>query len=62
MSSPLAAMMASTPKRRRSRSGLLGRILGTVGVVVALMIAIGFGVQQQAEHQIITPATHTQHR
>lgn len=60
MSSPLASLMASVPRRRRSGSGWLGRVLGTVGVAVALLIAIGFGVQQQAEHQIIPPATHTQ--
>lgn len=62
MSSPLSSLMASAPRRRRSHSGLLGRILGTVAIVVALMIAIGFGVQQQAEHQIISPTTHAQHR
>jgi hypothetical protein len=59
MSSPLAGLMASAPKRRRSRSSLLGRILGTAGVLAALMIAMGFGVQQQAQHQIVTPTAHT---
>jgi hypothetical protein len=53
--------MASAPKRRRGGSRMLGRVLGTVGVLVALMIAIGFGVEQQAQHQIIPSVSHTAH-
>jgi hypothetical protein len=58
MDSPLASLM-TTSRRRRSGSGLLGPIMSTVAVVLALMIAIGFGVQQQADHQIVAPAVHT---
>lgn len=59
--SPLSGLMTSAAPRRRGRSGsrVLGWILGIIGAIVALMIAIGFGVDQQAQHHIASPTTLT---
>jgi hypothetical protein len=54
---PLSGMLGSSAPRRRTRSGsrVLGWILGIVGFIFAIMIAIGFGVDQQAQHHIASP-------
>lgn len=61
MSLPIPMLTPSTKRRRRRPGSLLGKILGTSGVVLAIMLAIGFGVQQQADHQVVPPANHSQH-
>jgi hypothetical protein len=60
--SPLSGLMTSSaPRRSRSGSRTLGWILGVVGAILALMVAIGFGVEQQAQHHIASPATASSH-
>lgn len=60
--SPLAGLIGA-PAPRRSRSGsrsrMVGWILGIVVGVLVLMAAIGFGVDQQAQHHIVSSTMHT---
>jgi hypothetical protein len=58
--SPLSGLLGSSaPRRSRSGSRTLGWLLGIVGFVLAIMIAIGFGVDQQAQHHIASPTAST---
>lgn len=65
MHSPLGPlMMGAAPRRRLGGGGgrWLGRILGTLAVVFLALLLIGFGVQQQADHQVVSPASHSSHQ
>jgi hypothetical protein len=58
--SPLAGLLGSpAPRRGRSGSRILGVILSVAGIILAIMIAIGFGVDQQAQHHIASPTAST---
>lgn len=58
--SPLSGLLSSpAPRRSGSGSRTLGRILGTLGIIFVIMLAIGFGVDQQAKHHIASPTTST---
>jgi hypothetical protein len=56
--SPLAGLLgSSSPRRSRSGSHKLGWALGIIAGIVVTLGLIGFGVDQQAEHHIINPAS-----
>ncbi|HEX3778157.1 MAG TPA: hypothetical protein VHX38_00685 [Pseudonocardiaceae bacterium] len=58
--SPLAGLL-SPSKPKRSGSSVLGWVLAIVAIVFVLMLAIGMGVDQQAQHHIVNSTAYTQH-
>lgn len=58
-SSPLVDLMTTPTPTRGRASRVLGWLLAIVAIVIVVMILIGFGVQQQAQHHIVTPTGHT---
>lgn len=51
--SPLAGLLGpSAPRRGRSGTRILGMVLSVAAIILAIMLAIGFGVDQQARHHV----------